>query len=108
MPVVIVDGQEIEIGADERLNCIEVARRAGKEIPHYCWHPGLSVVASCRMCLIETGQRDTATGKITLSELSYHPARHEKQRIADLKRDVEREKKLLKLKEKEARATQVN
>jgi NADH-quinone oxidoreductase subunit G len=66
MPVVIVDGQEIEIGADERLNCIEVARRAGKEIPHYCWHPGLSVVASCRMCLIETGQRDTATGKITM------------------------------------------
>jgi len=63
MPVVIVDGQEIEIGADERLNCIEAARRAGKEIPHYCWHPGLSVVASCRMCLIETGQRDAATGK---------------------------------------------
>jgi NADH-quinone oxidoreductase subunit G len=66
MPVVIVDGQEIEIGADERLNCIEAARRAGKEIPHYCWHPGLSVVASCRMCLIETGQRDAATGKITM------------------------------------------
>ena len=66
MPVVIVDGSEIEIGADERLNCIEAARRAGKEIPHYCWHPGLSVVASCRMCLIETGQRDAATGKITM------------------------------------------
>jgi NADH-quinone oxidoreductase subunit G len=66
MPVVIVDGQEIEIGADERLNCIEAARRAGKEIPHYCWHPGLSVVASCRMCLIETGQRDAATGKVTM------------------------------------------
>ncbi len=66
MPTVIVDGQEIEIGADERLNCIEAARRAGKEIPHYCWHPGLSVVASCRMCLIETGQRDAATGKVTM------------------------------------------
>jgi NADH-quinone oxidoreductase subunit G len=66
MPVVIVDGQEVEIGADERLNCIEAARRAGKEIPHYCWHPGLSVVASCRMCLIETGQRDAATGKVTM------------------------------------------
>jgi len=66
MPTVIVDGKEIEIGADERLNCIEAARRAGKEIPHYCWHPGLSVVASCRMCLIETGQRDAATGKVTL------------------------------------------
>jgi NADH-quinone oxidoreductase subunit G len=66
MPTVIVDGHEIEIGSDERLNCIEVARRAGKEIPHYCWHPGLSVVASCRMCLIETGSRDAETGKISM------------------------------------------
>ena len=66
MPTVIVDGTEIEIGADERLNCIEAARRAGVEIPHYCWHKGLSVVASCRMCLIETGSRDAATGKITM------------------------------------------
>jgi NADH-quinone oxidoreductase subunit G len=66
MPTVIVDGREIEIGADERLNCIEAARRAGTEIPHYCWHPGLSVVASCRMCLIEVGSRDAETGKISM------------------------------------------
>lgn len=66
MPTVIVDGREIEIGADERLNCIEAARRAGAEIPHYCWHPGLSVVASCRMCLIEVGSRDTETGKTSM------------------------------------------
>jgi NADH-quinone oxidoreductase subunit G len=66
MPIVIVDGQEIEIGADERLNCIEAARRAGVEIPHYCWHPGLSVVASCRMCLIEAGQRDAETGNVSM------------------------------------------
>jgi NADH-quinone oxidoreductase subunit G len=75
MAVVIVDGQEVEIGADERLNCIEAARRAGKEIPHYCWHPGLSVVASCRMCLIETGQRDAATGKVTMVPSSCPAAR---------------------------------
>ena len=31
MPTVIVDGREIEIGADERLNCIEAARRAGMD-----------------------------------------------------------------------------
>jgi NADH-quinone oxidoreductase subunit G len=66
MPVVIVDGKEIEIGTQERLNGIQVARRAGAEIPHYCWHPGLSVVASCRMCLVEAGQKDAATGKIAM------------------------------------------
>ena len=32
---------------------IEAAKSAGIEIPHYCYHPGLSVVGSCRMCLVE-------------------------------------------------------
>ncbi|MGO8688364.1 MAG: 2Fe-2S iron-sulfur cluster-binding protein [Thermoguttaceae bacterium] len=66
MPIVLIDGQELEIPAGTRINAIEAARRAGIEIPHYCWHPGLSVVGSCRMCLVETGQRDAATGKITM------------------------------------------
>src|SRR4030095_3343177 len=36
------------------------------EIPHYCWHAGLSVVASCRMCLVEAGKKDEKTGKIAM------------------------------------------
>ena len=65
MATIIVDGIEIEIRNDERLNAIEAAARAGVEIPHYCWHPGLSVVGSCRMCLVEVGTRD-ASGKVTM------------------------------------------
>ncbi len=57
MPTVIVNGTPIEIGANERLNCIQAAARAGVEIPSYCWHPALSVVASCRMCLVEVGDK---------------------------------------------------
>jgi len=67
MATVIVDGNEIEIGDQARLNGIQVARLAGVEIPHYCWHPGLSVVASCRMCLVETGRRDPKTGQIQMT-----------------------------------------
>ncbi len=37
------------------LNAVEVARRVGKFIPHYCYHPKLSIVGNCRMCLIEIG-----------------------------------------------------
>ncbi len=66
MPTVIVNGQEITIGDKERLNGIQVAERAGVDIPRYCWHPGLSVVASCRMCLVESGKKDPATGKIAM------------------------------------------
>ncbi|HEX3869321.1 MAG TPA: 2Fe-2S iron-sulfur cluster-binding protein [Pirellulales bacterium] len=66
MGIVLVDGKEIEVGDQERLNGIQVAARAGIDIPRYCWHPGLTVVASCRMCLVETGTRDAATGKISM------------------------------------------
>lgn len=57
MPTVIVNNKPVEIGASERLNCIQAAERAGVEIPHYCYHHDLSVVASCRMCLVEMGDK---------------------------------------------------
>ncbi|MEX2139745.1 MAG: 2Fe-2S iron-sulfur cluster-binding protein [Pirellulales bacterium] len=65
MALVIIDGTEIEVADHERLNGIQAARRVGVEIPHYCWHPGLTVVASCRMCLVETGTR-AADGKLSM------------------------------------------
>ncbi|MGQ9504865.1 MAG: 2Fe-2S iron-sulfur cluster-binding protein [Thermogutta sp.] len=66
MGIVIVDGKKVEVGPHERLNGIQAAARAGIEIPHYCWHPGLSVVASCRMCLVEVGTQDPKTGQIVM------------------------------------------
>jgi NADH-quinone oxidoreductase subunit G len=57
MGTVLVNGSPVEIGANERLNVIQVADRAGVEVPRYCWHPALTVVASCRMCLVETGEK---------------------------------------------------
>jgi NADH-quinone oxidoreductase subunit G len=66
MPTVIVDGIEVPLGDKERLNGIQAAARAGIDIPYYCWHPGLSVVASCRMCLVEAGKKDDKTGKIAM------------------------------------------
>lgn len=56
MATVFVNDKPVEIGAD-RLNVIEAAQRAGEFVPHYCWHPALTVVASCRMCLVELGER---------------------------------------------------
>src|SRR5437870_6799480 len=56
MAVVYVNNQPVEIGT-ERLNLIQAAEKAGVLIPYYCWHPALTVVASCRMCLVEAGER---------------------------------------------------
>lgn len=51
MPKCIIDGKEVEFAPGE--NLVEVAKRAGVEIPIFCYHPGLSVVAQCRMCAVE-------------------------------------------------------
>src|SRR6266571_4278457 len=32
---------------------IEAARRIGTEVPSFCYYPGLSLQAACRMCLVE-------------------------------------------------------
>ncbi|MGZ3453198.1 MAG: 2Fe-2S iron-sulfur cluster-binding protein [Polyangiales bacterium] len=51
MPAIKLDGKEIEFEKGDTI--IRAAWRVGVEIPHYCWHPGLSVAANCRMCLVE-------------------------------------------------------
>lgn len=51
MPKLTIDGKEIEV--EDGLNLIEAASRIGVEIPHFCYHPALSVVAQCRQCLVE-------------------------------------------------------
>jgi NADH-quinone oxidoreductase subunit G len=56
MATVYVNGKPVDIG-NERLNVIQAALKGGVFIPHYCWHPALTVVASCRMCLVEVGER---------------------------------------------------
>ena len=55
MATAIINNQPIELKDGEQLNCVQAAQRIGYEIPTYCWHPALSVVASCRMCLVEVG-----------------------------------------------------
>src|SRR5262245_44189267 len=56
MAKVYVNGNEVDIGG-ERLNLIQAAQKGGVFVPHYCWHPALTVVASCRMCLVEVGEK---------------------------------------------------
>ena len=48
---VLFDGKPVEV--PRNVNLIEAAKLAGIEIPHFCFHPRLSVVGQCRMCLVE-------------------------------------------------------
>ena len=43
-----INGKEVEV--KEGSTIIEAMYKDEQSIAHYCYHPGLSVVASCRIC----------------------------------------------------------
>ena len=46
-----IDGKEVATAKGKTV--IQAAAEAGIAIPHYCYHPKLSIAGNCRMCLIE-------------------------------------------------------
>ena len=45
-----IDGRDIPARQGDTI--LQAALRAGEFIPHYCYHPGLSVAGNCRICLV--------------------------------------------------------
>ena len=67
-----IDG--VDIAVPKGTNVIEAAKQLQKDVPHYCYHPKLTVAGNCRMCMVEMGMpavdpatkqpvMDAATGK---------------------------------------------
>ena len=48
-----VSGKSKTVEVENGTTVIRAAAKVGVEIPHFCWHPGLSVAGNCRMCLVE-------------------------------------------------------
>lgn len=77
MPQIFIDGKKIETKAGKTI--IEAAYENGMQVPHFCWHPELSVAGNCRMCLVEVGSpKRSADGSVELDEnnnpvISYIP-----------------------------------
>lgn len=46
-----IDGKTVEINGER--NILEVARKAGVDIPAFCYDPELSIYGACRMCVFE-------------------------------------------------------
>ena len=51
MPTITIDGQQITV--KDGTSVFEAARQMGNEIPHFCYHPKLSIAGNCRMCLVD-------------------------------------------------------
>ncbi len=48
---ITIDGKELQ--AEPGSTILQVAIKAGIDIPHFCWHPALSISGNCRMCVVE-------------------------------------------------------
>jgi len=51
MAKITVDGKIIDCKDGQMI--LQACLDSGMHLPHYCYHPGLSIPASCRICLVE-------------------------------------------------------
>ncbi|MBF8255424.1 MAG: nuoG [Anaerolineales bacterium] len=63
-----IDGRPVTVPAGTLI--VDAAKKAGIDIPVFCYHPKLEPVGMCRMCLVEVGRpaRDRSTGEVPLDE----------------------------------------
>jgi NADH-quinone oxidoreductase subunit G len=47
----VIDGRPVVVRKGTTV--LQAAESTGLLIPHYCYHPGLSIAGNCRMCLVE-------------------------------------------------------
>ncbi len=47
----IIDGERVELAGEK--NILDVIRRAGIEMPTFCYYSELSIYGACRMCMVE-------------------------------------------------------
>lgn len=51
LPSFLLDGEDVPFGPGETL--LQAATRAGRYIPHLCWHPDFPAHGSCRLCSVK-------------------------------------------------------
>jgi len=49
--IMIIDGKKVEFTKEK--NVLEVVRKAGIDLPTFCYHSELSIYGACRMCIVE-------------------------------------------------------
>ena len=71
-----IDGREVPFEDGDTI--IKACHRVGIDVPHYCWHPGLSAPANCRMCLVEV-EPPPGRSKMMLDVLRWDDSRNDYQ-----------------------------
>ncbi len=55
MNTMTINGQQVQY--EQETNVLEVIRRAGIDLPTFCYHSELSVYGACRMCMVDVDKR---------------------------------------------------
>lgn len=53
--VFTLDGEDLPFEPGDTI--LQATRRAGRYIPHLCWHPDFAAHGSCRICVVKAGGR---------------------------------------------------
>jgi len=56
MPEILINGEAVQ--AEEGQTVLEAALANGFYVPHFCWHPKLSVAGNCRICTVQIEGRE--------------------------------------------------
>ena len=86
MPKLTIDGKAIEVEAGT--NLIEAARRLGIEVPHYCYHPGLSIAGQCRLCMVDIEKTPRPTIACNTTATDGMVVHTDTERVRDTRRSI--------------------
>lgn len=62
MPSITINGTKCDFTPGQTI--LQIANANGVDVPQYCYHDGLSVVASCRICLCEAWAPNPKTNQL--------------------------------------------
>lgn len=86
MPKLVINGQEISV--PEGTAILQAAERLGIEIPHLCYHPKLSPLGICRLCLVEVEKNPKLQASCSTPVVEGMVVHTESERVLKARRGV--------------------
>src|ERR1700745_3772718 len=79
---------EREVQVPQGTLVIEATRRMGTEVPSFCYYPGLTLQAACRMCLVEIEKAPKLQTACTVPVIEGMVVRTATQQVADARKSM--------------------
>jgi NADH-quinone oxidoreductase subunit G len=86
MPKLRINDQEVTVEPGTLL--LDACKQVGIDIPHYCYHPALSPVATCRMCMVEIKGWPKLATSCTMAAAEGMEVRTDSPTVADARAGV--------------------